>query len=427
MNYLISQITISLLLAAIVGAAVGWIIHRSKAGKQIRSLQQVVGRQQQHVNEAQTEVSIISGDFDDLKQRSETEISALRSENQKIPALHQNLEKSQLLVRQLMQQHKAEVDELSVANEKLSGKAKLADEREQAIKKLQAELNSNKRSNLRSEDQGSENQGSENTDQQTVSKADHSSSKAKSAGGQNGNGDSVTEHEIVDEKSASTKATTASVNNGTSQNHSKIDKAQPIDNSDRSDKTSEQQVASENGKADNNKANFKRLPLSSNTSDSSASEASGIASLTGLTAKTVADSSATTTVDSKRPDRAQTELELEALRDQLADDAQQPVNSNALAAGDQDYFGSNTNSEDVTQLFDPVDQHDDLKQIFGIGPVTEKTLNKLGITSYSQLAELKQHDIKKIADALQIFPGRIERDNWVGSARSQLEEVLEEL
>jgi len=43
------------------------------------------------------------------------------------------------------------------------------------------------------------------------------------------------------------------------------------------------------------------------------------------------------------------------------------------------------------------------------------------------LADLKQHDIEKIADALQIFPGRIERDNWVGSARAQLEEVLEDL
>jgi predicted flap endonuclease-1-like 5' DNA nuclease len=86
-----------------------------------------------------------------------------------------------------------------------------------------------------------------------------------------------------------------------------------------------------------------------------------------------------------------------------------------------------TDPEPLEQLFDTVDQHDDLQQIFGIGPVTEKALNKLGITSYSQLADLKNHDIEKIADALQIFPGRIERDNWVGSARRQLEEVLEEL
>jgi len=84
-------------------------------------------------------------------------------------------------------------------------------------------------------------------------------------------------------------------------------------------------------------------------------------------------------------------------------------------------------SNDSASLFEPVEQRDDLKQIFGIGPVTEKALNELGITSYSQLADLKSHEIEKIASALSIVPGRIERDNWVGNARKQLEEVLEEL
>ena len=83
--------------------------------------------------------------------------------------------------------------------------------------------------------------------------------------------------------------------------------------------------------------------------------------------------------------------------------------------------------DDSAQLFDPVDQHDDLQTIFGIGPIFERSLNKLGITSYSQLAELKRHDIEKLAVALEIMPGKIERENWVGNARRQLEDVLEEL
>jgi len=87
-------------------------------------------------------------------------------------------------------------------------------------------------------------------------------------------------------------------------------------------------------------------------------------------------------------------------------------------AGDED---------DPDLLFDPVDQHDDLQTIFGIGPIFERSLNKLGITSYSQLAELKRHDIEKLAVALEIVPGKIERENWVGNARRQLEDVLEEL
>jgi len=68
-------------------------------------------------------------------------------------------------------------------------------------------------------------------------------------------------------------------------------------------------------------------------------------------------------------------------------------------------------------LFEPVDQHDDLQTIFGIGPVTERGLNRLG----------KRYDIEKIAGALEIVPGKIERENWVGNARRQLEDVLEEL
>ena len=77
--------------------------------------------------------------------------------------------------------------------------------------------------------------------------------------------------------------------------------------------------------------------------------------------------------------------------------------------------------------FTPSKTADDLQQIFGIGPLTEKALNELGITSYSQLAQLEKHDIQHIADALEIGPGRIERDNWVGNARRQLEDVLEQL
>ena len=83
--------------------------------------------------------------------------------------------------------------------------------------------------------------------------------------------------------------------------------------------------------------------------------------------------------------------------------------------------------ESVEMLFEPVGQHDDLQRIFGIGPITEQALNRLGITSYSQLAELQRHEIEQIADALQIYPDRIERDDWVGNARRQLEDVLEEL
>lgn len=379
MIYLFSQIAISLALASIVGGAIGWLAHRARAGKQISQLQTVVSRQQQQVSEAQTQVSILTDDFDDLKSQSEAEIAELQQDNQKIPALNQNLEKSQLLVRQLMQQHKAEIVELVEENEKLNGRAKQFNDQEKALTKLQAELDIERRRNKQlGEDSATDSSSSaedltlsgESQSELPLDLHDNNTSSVAIANGESESASSAkSEYQKPEVASVTAQSElagiTAAVQNTGSSNHSKLD-----------------------GKPE------------------------------------VAEQSKSAT-----PTAAETEAELKQLRDQLAADLpdkhaktinQPKTLSNGLPE-------TNVDHDHLEPLFDPVDQQDDLKQIFGIGPVTEKTLNKLGITSYSQLAELKQHDIEKIADALQIFPGRIERDNWVGGARAQLEEVLEDL
>lgn len=58
---------------------------------------------------------------------------------------------------------------------------------------------------------------------------------------------------------------------------------------------------------------------------------------------------------------------------------------------------------------------DDLKKISGVGPVLEKKLNALGITTFAQVAAFTAEDIAKVDDALS-FKGRIERDNWLEQA-----------
>ena len=58
---------------------------------------------------------------------------------------------------------------------------------------------------------------------------------------------------------------------------------------------------------------------------------------------------------------------------------------------------------------------DDLKKISGVGPVLEKKLNGLGITTYAQIAAFTADDIAKVDEALS-FKGRIERDNWLQQA-----------
>ena len=58
---------------------------------------------------------------------------------------------------------------------------------------------------------------------------------------------------------------------------------------------------------------------------------------------------------------------------------------------------------------------DDLKKISGVGPVLEKKLNALGITTYAQVAAFTAEDIARVDDALS-FKGRIDRDNWIEQA-----------
>ncbi|MEM6713025.1 MAG: 50S ribosomal protein L21 [Pseudomonadota bacterium] len=63
----------------------------------------------------------------------------------------------------------------------------------------------------------------------------------------------------------------------------------------------------------------------------------------------------------------------------------------------------------------PEGAKDDLKKISGVGPVLEKKLNALGITTFAQIAAFTPEDIAKADDALS-FKGRIERDNWLEQA-----------
>ena len=59
---------------------------------------------------------------------------------------------------------------------------------------------------------------------------------------------------------------------------------------------------------------------------------------------------------------------------------------------------------------------DDLKLISGVGPKMEKLLHSAGLTTFLQVSLLKGPGIGALNDRLEFFPGRIERDDWVGQA-----------
>ncbi len=61
-------------------------------------------------------------------------------------------------------------------------------------------------------------------------------------------------------------------------------------------------------------------------------------------------------------------------------------------------------------------EKDDLTRIKGIGSFLEKKLNALGIYTYQQISKLDGPLIEKVTTAIEFFPGRVERDDWVGQA-----------
>ncbi|GLS44004.1 NADH-quinone oxidoreductase subunit NuoE [Methylobacterium brachythecii] len=61
------------------------------------------------------------------------------------------------------------------------------------------------------------------------------------------------------------------------------------------------------------------------------------------------------------------------------------------------------------------DRPDDLTKIKGIGPVNNRRLNDLGIWHFDQIAAWSPAEIAWVG-AYLAFPGRIDRENWVGQA-----------
>ena len=95
-------------------------------------------------------------------------------------------------------------------------------------------------------------------------------------------------------------------------------------------------------------------------------------------------------------------------------------------AGDPDANTDSEKAEDdlftsVNKYLDddpePGDDKDDLKQIKGVGPVIEKTLNELGICLLSQIAKMSEYEIDRVAQRLKGFRSRIYREDWIGQAR----------
>jgi len=65
-----------------------------------------------------------------------------------------------------------------------------------------------------------------------------------------------------------------------------------------------------------------------------------------------------------------------------------------------------------------------LTLINGLGLWVEERLNLLGIYTFEQISKLTHEDIETITEVLEIIPGRIREDNWVGQARELAKKQL---
>ncbi|OIR23298.1 MAG: hypothetical protein BEU00_03280 [Marine Group III euryarchaeote CG-Epi3] len=68
---------------------------------------------------------------------------------------------------------------------------------------------------------------------------------------------------------------------------------------------------------------------------------------------------------------------------------------------------------------------DDLQVIKGIGPFIEEKLNALGIYTYRQLANMTPDLEDQVNEAIEFFPGRVKRDQWVAQAKILIGEDAE--
>lgn len=407
MIYLLLQMLVALSLAVLLGGAIGWLIHRTTHAARVHEMRQALMRQQSQLSQAQSEIAMLSDDYDEMHRRTQEELEALRQENQQLPFLSTNLEKSQLLVRQMMQKHEARVRDLTAENQTLTLRLKSIEDREQAHNKLQAELDSRRREKNRLTDAQADAQSDlqSNTSDQTTQATPENSTKDST----------VTNTDSPESENTSTVSALSSEIG----NESELSTLAQISNAiPRSSWASAPLVLDATVESTDNKTididtdadPFDNVMEVGDELQRELSDASLDNPIDDISDNNIDDNS-DELVDA-RSDSAGTEqfdFELSGSEEQLHDDR--------LLDG----------SSDASHLFDPVEQRDDLQQIFGIGPVTEKALYDMGITSYSQLATLKHHEIQSIADALHIVPGRIERDDWMGNARRQLEDVLEQL
>ncbi len=128
-----------------------------------------------------------------------------------------------------------------------------------------------------------------------------------------------------------------------------------------------------------------------------------------------------TAAKAETPDYLTTTTKVSVQTTTVSETAASRTAANDCNVGDSSTAASSIEASKVVPLFKAPTEKDDLKTIKGIGVVMEKTLNDLGITTFKQLADFQQAEVKMVSDKLSEakngFGDRIERDEWVNQAK----------
>lgn len=111
-------------------------------------------------------------------------------------------------------------------------------------------------------------------------------------------------------------------------------------------------------------------------------------------------------------EKGQLRADIYALQESSGDDSRSKAGKGDAAAARQNLSAAmGTRIAAATEA-----EKDDLKLINGVGPFIEKKLNTLGLYTYQQISQFDDDLVEQVTQAIEFFPGRIARDNWVGQA-----------
>lgn len=116
-----------------------------------------------------------------------------------------------------------------------------------------------------------------------------------------------------------------------------------------------------------------------------------------------------------RHERLRAELEvLHGIHERMLDDIEKL--KNRLREAELEAKSSGESRPPAWVMVQPLGPRDDLQRLEGVDPMLERTLNRLGIYHYHQIARFETSDVEWLADHVEGLPPQTIRDSWIVDA-----------